>query len=248
MANFMSLPHELQDKVYKYLLTEEVQPTAHKYPHNIPICNSKMMRKEAYKVYLSSNNIIFDNSGTACLWLEHISPYLSTQEEEQPLHLTFDLRHDCNRPAGEKNTQEGDQKRLFHLLGQRTKLDLTLRSGGHFVGDLYRFRAMDLMHGFASATSSPAPAVDGRCAAHRHLQQSSHHPSERKAVANVMSIADRRAIAYEGLLDNFTSACPAVCQHFAGGRTWDSRSTIHLDVRGLKGDPTNCFICFTKGV
>lgn len=234
MANFMSLPAELRIMVYKYLLTEEVQPTACKYPPHIPIC-----QKEAYAVYLSSNNIIFDNSRAACLWLEHISPYLSTQRE-QPLHLTFDLRHDCDRPVGKDDTRKADQKRLFRLLAPRTKLDLTLLAGGHHVGGLFYCGALDLTHGFASASSTRAPAVDSRCRAH-------HQYSDDRAVAHDMDYAGRRAIATRSLLDRFTSPCPAGCEHLAGGKTWNSESTIHLDVKGLKGDPANCFFCFTKG-
>lgn len=232
MANFMSLPAELRIMVYKYLLTEEVQPTACKYPPHIPIC-----RMEAYVVYLSSNNIIFDNSRAACLWLEHISPYLSTQRE-QPLHLTFDLRHDCDRPVGKDDTRKADQKRLFRLLAPRTKLDLTLLSGGYLVGGLFACGALDLTHGFASASSTPAPAVDSGCRAHRR-----YRPYEE---TYLWRLAERRAVATRSLLDYFTSPCPADCEHLAGGKTWNSESTIHLDVNGLKGDPANCFFCFSR--
>lgn len=76
MANFMSLPTELRVMVYNHLLTEDVQPTARKYPRHIPVCDaleyssvSKEIAKEAYAFYLSFNNIILDNSRAACLWL-----------------------------------------------------------------------------------------------------------------------------------------------------------------------------------
>ena len=72
----MSLPTELRVMVYKYLLTEDVQQTARKYPRHIPICDalerssvSKESAKEAYTFYLSFNNIIYDSSRAACLWL-----------------------------------------------------------------------------------------------------------------------------------------------------------------------------------
>ena len=106
MANFLSLRFELRVLIYKYLLIESIQPTARKYPRNIPICkalshssDSIVSAKEAYLFHLSSNNIIFDNSRAACLWLQHISPYFDT-DKEQPPHLTFDLRHDCKRSVG----------------------------------------------------------------------------------------------------------------------------------------------------
>ncbi len=232
--------------VYKYLLTEEVQPTVYKYPHKIPICNERSsfpedIRKEAYSAYLTYKNLIFNNSRSVCLWLNHISSYFNTQEE-QPLHLTFDLRHDCKRPVGRNNTRKADQKRFFHLLAQRTKLDLTLETSGRLVRAQYKSGALDLMHGFASASSTPAPAVDSRCAHHGPLR---HRGSlSPRSVKDAVRMAGTKARVFQKMLDIFTSACPAGCEHLAAGGTRNNRSTIHLDTRGLKGDPTNCFRCF----
>ena len=70
MANFMGLPPELRIMIFKYLLTEEVQPTECKRPYRTPICKvSEKLRQEAYEAYLSSNNVIFYNARSACLWL-----------------------------------------------------------------------------------------------------------------------------------------------------------------------------------
>ena len=240
MANFMDLPFELRIMVYKYLLTEEVQPTVYKYPRKILICNERSsfpehIRKEAYSACLTSNNIIFNNSRSACLWLKRISLDFNTQEE-QPLHLTFDLRHDCNRPVGRNSTRKADQKCFFHLLAQRSKLDLTLETSGRLIGAQYNSGALDLMHGFASASSTPAPAFDSMCGRHRNLNQ--HNYEFARAVAG------RKAKAFQEMLEIFTLACPAGCEHLAAGGMRNSRLTIHLDVRGLRGDPTNCFYCF----
>ena len=67
------------------------------------------------------------------------------------------------------------QVRFFRLLAPRTKLHLTLKSGGHLVERQYKSGALDLLHGFASASSAPLPAVNGKYEAHRHLHQSSRH-------------------------------------------------------------------------
>lgn len=257
MPNFMDLPTEIRLTVYEYLLTEEVQPTARRYPRDLAICEasesssvSKLIRDEAYPVYLSSNNIVFDNSRTACLWLGRISPYISTQA--QALHITFDLRHDENRSVGKRNTRKADQKRLFRLLAAHTKLHLTLKAGGHLVENLMRCGALDLMHGFASASSTSAPAANSRCHAHGDFHQFSHHQSHRKAAAEGVTVAKRRITAIQPLLRFFTTPCPAGCEHLAEGG-WSSESTIHLDVRGvvcggLKCDATNCLVCFAKGI
>lgn len=251
MPIFMRLATEIRLMVYEYLLPEEVQPTTCKYPRNIP----KQIREEAFPVYLSSNNIIFDSSRAACRWLEHISPYLSKQN--QPLHLTFDLRYDYSHgshPVAKKNTRKADQKRFFRLLATaRAKLDLTIKAGGHLIGEMSKCGALTLMHGFASATSTPAPAVNSRCEAHRHLHEFPHHPYDRRTVADAVAVAERRVTAIRPLLDRFTSACPTGCEHLANGGE-NSESSIHIDVRGvrcgslMKCDATNCLICFAKGV
>ena len=239
----MDLPAELRIMVYKYLLTEEVQPTVYKYPHQIPICNERssfpeQIREETYSAYLTYNNITFNNSRSASLWLKRISPYFNTQEE-QPLHLTSDLRHDCNRPVGTNSTRKADQKRFFRLLAPRTKLDLTLKTGGRQVAVQYKSGALDLMHGFASASSTPAPAFDSRCRSHDDLTP------RRVEVGIIWPV--NKVIATQKLLDLFTAACPAGCEHLEAGGIRNNQSTIHLDMRGLKGDPTNCFYCFAMG-
>ena len=240
--------------IYEYLLTENVQPTACKRPSDIPICNisrtnpiSKLIRKEAYAVYPSSNNIILNNSRLACLWFVSISSFLSTQEE-QPLQLTFDLRGDNSRRLiGQNNNRKADQKCFFHLLSPRSKLDLTIIGGSHLLIDHMRRGALDLLHGFALATSTStmAPAVGSRCQGHRCIHQSCHREQCRRLFASAVRETASRAIAMRGLRDPFTSVCRAECEHLPHNGTRDRESTIRLDVRCLTGDP-NCFICFTK--
>ena len=235
----LRLPTEIRLKVYEYLLYEEVQPTSCKYPRNI----LKQIREEAFPVYLSCNNIIFDSSRAACTWLEHISPYLSKQS--QPLHLTFDLRQDYYHPVGRNNAREADRKRLFRLLATaRAKLDLTIKTDVPLVGEMNRCGALDLMHGFASASSTraPAPAVNSRCENHKYLHQLT------QIVASAVSVAERQATELRPLLDLFTSACPTGCEHLVNG-AWNSKSSIHIDVGGVRCgrsecEVTNCLICF----
>ena len=90
MAIFLDLPPELRIMIYEYLLIEDVQPTVYKYPRNIPICNERSsfpehIGKEAYSAYLTSNDLIFHNSRSVCLWLDRISSYVNTQEGTSPL-------------------------------------------------------------------------------------------------------------------------------------------------------------------
>ena len=159
----MGLLPELRDMVYKYLLAKEVQPTACTSPHSLAICNvSKTIQQEAYAVYLSSNNIIIDNSRSACPWLEQLSLYRVTQDENL-LYLIFDLDSD----DGHIQVRRADRRRFFRLLAQLTKLDLTIMACGEFLGDIFRYDALELMHGFASVSSTPTPAVDSRCHHHR---------------------------------------------------------------------------------
>lgn len=124
MASFVGLHREIRDMIYKHLFPHDMRPTVRRYPRHIPFCNafawssaSQHISKEAYSVYLSSNNILFDNSRIAYLSLEHIAPYFNNgrdeqqdeqrnrQPEEQPLNLTFDLRHDVNRPLANGNSR-----------------------------------------------------------------------------------------------------------------------------------------------
>ena len=230
--------------VYKYLVVEKFQPTPCKNQHNILICNvSEKVRKEAYAVYLSSNNIIFRSSRSACLWLVDISSYLSTQEE-QSLHLTFDLNYDSKRPIWQNSTRKADQRCLFRRLSPRTKLHLTIVDDSHLLEEQRRCGALDLMHGFASMSSTRAPTVDSRCEYHRCVHQSCHLERCQKVVVDAVCEAGRRATAMRDLRDHFTSACPAGCEHLTDNGMWKSESTIHLDVRGtIRFDP-NCFICF----
>ena len=141
---------------------------------------------------------------------------------------------------------KADQKRLFRLLAPRTKLNLTLLSGGQLVKTQYARGALDLMHGFASAKSTPAPAVDDRCEAHRGIHQSSHKHHDRIVAHNAVRVMDERARILRPLLDHFTSACPAGCEHLSGRKTWNSTSTLHVDVRGPLRFSAKCFICFAK--
>ena len=77
------------------------------------------------------------------------------------------------------------QVRFFRLL-------LTLKSGGHLVGRQYKSGALNLLHGFASASSAPLPAVNSKYEAHRHLHQSFRHFSNQVAVQDAMRGAERR--------------------------------------------------------
>lgn len=244
MATFMDLPAEVRVMVYKYLVTEAFQPTYCKRPHSIPICRvSEKIRKEAYAEYLSSNNILFVNSRSACLWLTHISSFLSTQEE-QPLHLTFDLQYDNGRPVGQNSTRKADQRRFFRLLSPRTKLDLTVLDDSRHLEEQRSCGALNPMHGFASVSSTPAPAADSRCGYHRCVHESYQLEYCRNIAADVVSEVGRRATALRDLRDHFTSACPAGCEHLADNGIWNSESTIHIDVLSTIGGDPNCYICF----
>lgn len=167
----MGLPPELRLMIFKYLLTEEVQPTKCKRPHRIPICKvSEKLREEAYAAYLSSNNIRFKNARSACLWLGQISSYLGT-EDEKPLHLTFDLDRDKSRVY----TSRPAQRRLFRQLAQRTKLDLTIIDDCYSVLEQLRCGDLDSMHGFASMSSTQTPKFNCKYLKHHLLHQSYHH-------------------------------------------------------------------------
>ena len=211
MFNFLGLPPELCDMVYKYLLAKEVQPTACTSSYSLAICNvSKTIQKKAYAVYLSSNNIIIDNSRSACLRLEQISSYRDKQDEK-PLHLTFDLDSD----NGHLQMRRADRRRFFRLLAQLTKLDLTIIACGELLGDVFRYDDLELMHGFASVSSTPAPAVDSRCYHHRCLHHSCHHYRCRRLLETLVCEAGIWARAMRGLQDHFTSACQDGCEHLA---------------------------------
>lgn len=171
MAKFMSLPAEIRIMIFKFLLREDFQPTVCERPYRIPICNipgkrsvSKMIQYEAYEAYLSENNIVLGDARSDCELLERIPSYLNT-EKERPLHVTLVL--DFN-----KTRLHMQQRRVFRLLGQRTKLDLTIVIRGLVHGDLLRCGDLALMHGFASATSTQADAVGTRCELHRCAHQS----------------------------------------------------------------------------
>ena len=241
MVNLMSLPAELRIMIFKFLLRDEVQPTECRRPYKIPICKiSENIRKEAYEAYISSNDILFCSARSACSWLGQISSYLGTQDEKS-LKLTFAQTADSIR----LHTSQADQRRLFRLLGQRTKLDLTIM-GCYYPVEGQSFGTPDLMHGFASVTSAPAPAGDSRCERHRCVHQFCHHPWCLEIFREVVIEEERRATFLRGLLDHFASACPARCEHLTDTGTWNSSPTIHIDQRpwiGWRGDQ-NCFICF----
>lgn len=301
MANLVDLPRELRDMIYRYLFLGDMQPTVRKYPRNIPFCDafgrssgSQHISKEAYSVYLSSNNIVFDNSRAACVWLEHIAPYFCAQDElqdeqqdeqqeghqeeqqeeeeeeqqekekgqqegkqeeqrkEQPLHLTFDLRHDLKRPLAKNNSRKTDLKRLFHLLAPRTQLHLTILADAYFCRRLYRYGALDQTHGFASATPTPAPAIDSRRQAHRDYPQSGTNVS--RIMASVVRTVEGTGCGYTdgaGSLHRCVSGPGA--GHLAGGSVWKSGSTVHVDTHwglkcyGVGCDAENCLLCFANG-
>ena len=82
----------------------------------------------------------------------------------------------------------------------------------------YARGALDLMHGFALATSTSAPAVDDRCEARRGILQYSHKHHNRLVAHNTVRVMDERARILRPLLDHFVSACPAGCEHLSDGK------------------------------
>lgn len=221
--DFASLPPEIRNKVYRYILVQETQPVSPVRTWSSPaleglaiLSTNRLIYSEAMPILLSENTFKMTGSRREHTWLRRMRPEGRSEVRSMSLNVP---------PAASLHDAS-----FYNALSLCSRLQLTVnvRPSRLVEVSLENKGNLRYMHGFAAATSDALPKETEVCAMHqRHLI----------TLPAIRAKTWDRMQSYELLLQQFRAPCVGKCRVHKGREGTNTQATIHVSFQ------ETCFYC-----
>ena len=221
--DFVNLPAEIRNKVYRYVLVQETQPVRPVRSWCSPalsglaiLSTNRLIYSEAMPILLSENNFRMTGSRKEHTWLRRMRPEGRRELRRVSLHVSSATSlHDAS---------------LYNALSLCSRVHLTLDVRPSRLVEVSQEKKSSLryMHGFAAATSDALPKETDFCMIHQ--RQVIGIPETRAKLLECMR-------SYELLLQQFRAPCIGGCRVHKGREGTHTQATIHISFQ------ETCFVC-----